>query len=135
MFDDRITVIATSCGFDSYLDYMDGAEKVWFFGKGWCSTRYMPRMSNYRGRLNEIPFDFPELLGALAPRPIFINAPLHDSNFRWRSVGRCVQAAKPVYELWDAADAIDARHPDCDHNFPTEMRNAAYELIDSVLRP
>lgn len=133
VFDDRIKVIATSCGFDSYLDYMDGNEKVWFFGKGWCQIRYMPRMSDYRGRLNEIPFDFPELLGALAPRPVFVNAPLHDSNFRWKSVDRCAAAASPVYKLLNAGDAVHVEHPDCDHNFPAEMREAAYRLFDSVL--
>ena len=69
VFDPRITVLVSSCGFDSYLHYYDGAESNWFFGKGWCQIRYMPLMSNYRGRLEEIPFDFTELLGAVAPRP------------------------------------------------------------------
>ena len=64
-FDDRITVVASSCGFDSYLHYMDGNEAVWKFGQGWCQIRYMPRLSNYRGRLEDIPYDFPELLGVL----------------------------------------------------------------------
>ena len=70
VFDQRITVLASSCGFDAYPDYYDGAERNWFFGRGWCQIRYMPRMSNYRGRTKEIPFDFPELLGALAPRAV-----------------------------------------------------------------
>jgi hypothetical protein len=133
VFDPRISVIASSCGFDSYLDYYDGDERNWFFGQGWCQIRYMPRMSNYRGRLAEIPFDFPELLAALAPRPVFINAPLHDSNFRWRSVEQCVDAARPVYQLWDAEDRLQVHHPDSDHSFPPPMREAAYHMIDSVL--
>jgi hypothetical protein len=135
VFDTRITVLASSCGFDSYLDYYDGAERVWYFGQGWCQIRYMPRLSNYRGRLEEIPYDFHELIGALAPRPFFVNAPLHDSNFRWKSVDRCAAAARPIYKLLgDEADLI-IEHPDCDHNFPEELREAAYKVIDSVLRP
>ena len=128
-------MIASSCGFDSYLDYMDGAERVWFFGKGWCQIRYMPRMSNYRGRLQEIPFDFPELLAALAPRPLFVNAPLHDSNFRWKSVDKCAAAAQPVYKLLGNDGGLIIKHPDCDHNFPVEQRQAAYAVIESVLNP
>lgn len=135
VLDQRITVIASSCGFDAYPDYYDGAERVWFFGGGWCQIRYMPRMSNYRGRLNDIPFDFTELLGALAPRPLFVNAPLRDSNFRWKSVDRCATAAQPVYELLGAKDALIIRHPESDHNFPDGMRDEAYRTIDSVLRP
>ncbi len=135
VFDDRITVVVSSCGFDSYLDYYGGAERNWYFGKGWCQIRYMPRMSDYRGKLAEIPFDFHELLGALAPRRVFVNAPLHDSNFRWQSVDRCAAAARPVYKLLGGEGALVVRHPDCDHNFPAEMREEAYRTIDAALRP
>ncbi len=135
VFDQRISVIVSSCGFDSYLDYYEAAEKVWFFGKGWCQIRYMPRLSDYRGRLDEIPYDFHELLGALAPRPVFVNAPLHDSNFVAASVDRCAAAARPVYKLLGDEKKLVIRHPDSDHNFPDDMRKEAYELIDSVLRP
>jgi hypothetical protein len=133
VFDPRITVLASSCGFDSFADYYDGDERNWFFGKGWCQIRYMPRISNYRGRLDEIPFDFPELLAALAPRSVFINAPLHDSNFRWQSVQRCVRAAQPVYVLWQAEARLQVHHPNADHSFPKPMRESAYRLIDTVL--
>ncbi len=135
VLDTRITVLASSCGFDSYLDYYDGAERNWYFGKGWCQIRYMPKMSDYRGKLKEIPFDFHELLGALAPRPLFVNAPLHDSNFRWKSVDECAAAAHPVYQLLGGEGNLFVEHPDCDHNFPQDMREAAYQTIDSVLRP
>lgn len=134
VFDPRVTAIVSSCGFDSYPDYYDGAERVWYFGKGWCQIRYMPRMSDYRGKLDQIPFDFPELLGALAPRPIYVNAPLHDSNFRWKSVDKCAASAAPIYELLGAKGNINIDHPDCDHNFPEEQRQKAYALFDSVLK-
>lgn len=134
VFDRRISVVVSSCGFDSYRDYYGGVERVWFFGKGWCQIRYMPRLSDYRGRLDEIPYDFPELLGALAPRPVFVNAPLHDSNFVAVSVDRCAEAARPVYRLLGNEKDLVIHHPDSDHNFPVEMRTASYELIDSVLR-
>ncbi len=135
VFDTRITVLASSCGFDSYLHYKDAAERNWYFAQGWCQIRYMPRMSNYRGKLEEIPFDFHELLGALAPRTFFVNAPLHDSNFQWKSVDECADAARPIYELLGGKDNLTIKHPDCDHNFPDELREEAYHTIDSVLRP
>lgn len=134
-FDTRIAAVASSCGFDSYLDYYDGAERNWYFGKGWCQIRYMPRMSNYRGKLEEIPFDFHELVGALAPRPLFVNAPLHDGNFQWKSVDECVEAARPVYELLGGTGNLIVKHPDCGHDFPDELREQAYRVLDSVLRP
>ncbi|MHC4995210.1 MAG: alpha/beta hydrolase [Planctomycetota bacterium] len=132
-FDRRVSVIASSCGFDSYVDYYDGAERVWFFGSGWCQIRYMPRLSNYRGKLETIPYDFPELLGLLAPRPLFVNAPLHDKNFRWKSVDVCATAARPVYGLLGDEQDLIVRHPNSDHSFPEKMRQEAYEILDSVL--
>lgn len=135
VFDTRITVLVSSCGFDSYLHYYDGAQRNWYFGQGWCQVRYMPRLSNYRGKLKEIPFDFPELIGALAPRTLLVNAPLHDGNFRWRSVDACVAAARPVYQLLGGQGNLIIRHPDCGHDFPAELREEAYKVIDSVLRP
>lgn len=134
-FDDRISVLVTSCGFDSFSDYYDGAQRNWFFGKGWCQLRYMPLLSDYRDRLEEIPFDFSELLGSLAPRTVYINAPLHDSNFRAGSVDKCIAAARPVYELLGVPDQLIVRHPDYDHNFKEAQRREAYRLIDSVLCP
>lgn len=134
VFDTRITVVVSSCGFGSYLQYYDGAEHNWYFGKGWCQIRYMPRLSNYRGKLEAIPFDFHELLGALAPRPLFVNAPLHDDNFRWKSVDKCAAAAYPVYELLGGKGNLKIKHPDCSHDFPKELREGAYKAIDSVLR-
>ncbi len=130
VFDDRVSAVVSSCGFDSYRDYKDAAESVWYFGRGWCQVLYMPRMSNYRGKLDTIPFDFGEMLGALAPRPVFVNAPLHDSNFRWKSVDRCVAEAKARY----GHNRIEVEHPDCDHDFPNEMRERAYELMEKTLK-
>ena len=135
VFDARIKVLVSSCGFDSFLDYYGGEQSNWAAGRGWCQTRYMPRLADFHGRLDDIPFDFHELLGALAPRRVFVCAPLHDTNFRWQSVDRCIAAAKPVYRLLGGVDRLSVVHPDCDHNFPEETRIEAYRVIDSVLKP
>lgn len=134
VFDDRIQAVVTSCGLDSYLDYMHGAEKVWLPEAGWCQTRYMPRLADYRNRLEEIPFDFSEMIGALAPRHVLIAAPLGDSNFRSDSVDRLAAAAQAVFDLYHKPGNLQVEHPDCAHDFPDEMRNRAYELFDAVLK-
>lgn len=133
VFEPRIAVVVSSCGFDSFLDYYGGAEANWQPGRGWCQDRYMARLAEYRGRLEAIPFDFHELIGALAPRPVFINAPLRDGNFRARSVDEIVAAATPVYRLYRAAQNLMVEHPDCEHDFPPATREAAYRFIDQHL--
>jgi dienelactone hydrolase len=133
VFDERLKVVVSSCGLDSYLDYYGGDEKVWMPEKGWCQTRYMPKLANYRGRLAEIPFDFHELIGALAPRYVLIVAPKEDHNFKADSVDRIAKAARPVFKLHGHADRLRVEHPDGGHDFPPAMREAAYKLFDEVL--
>jgi dienelactone hydrolase len=134
VFDDRLKVIVSSCGLDSFLDYYGGDEKVWLPEKGWTQTRYMPRLAAYRGRLQDIPFDFSELIGALAPRHVLIVAPKGDSNFRADSVDRVAAAARAVFALYGHPERLRVEHPDGGHDFPPAMREAAYALFDAVLR-
>ena len=126
IFDPRIKVIVSSSGFDSYLDYMDG--KI----AGWASERYMPKLLDYP--LAEIPFDFQEMIGALAPRAFFVNAPQGDKNFKWQSVDRVLAAARPIYKLYGAEKNLHVEHPDCVHDFPDEMRALAYKFLEENLK-
>jgi dienelactone hydrolase len=124
-FDSRIKAVASSCGFDSYRDYMNGNIT------GWTSDRYMPRLKTYS--LEALPFDFHEVIGALAPRPVFVSAPLHDSNFKASSVDAVAAAARPVFALFGHANRLRIEHPECAHRFPKEMREAAYMMFDQHL--
>lgn len=131
VFEPRIQVVISSCGFDSYGDYFGGDPANWQPGRGWCQPRYMPRLADYRGRLAEIPFDFPELIAALAPRPVFVNAPLRDANFRWQSVDNVLRAASAIYRLYGVPQNLQAEHPDCEHDFPAAVRENAYRFLDN----
>jgi hypothetical protein len=134
LFDDRIEVVVSSCGLDSFLDYKGAKDAVWMPEQGWTQTRYMARLAGYRNRLEDIPFDFYELVGALAPRDVLIIAPLHDANFRADSVDRIVAAASQVYKLYGHPSRLRVEHPDCAHDFPNEMREKAYSLFEAELK-
>jgi dienelactone hydrolase len=125
-FDQRIKVVVSSCGLDSFADYMDGNIR------GWTSDRYMPRLLTRP--LNELPFDFHEVIAAIAPRACFISAPKGDTNFKWESVARIQKAAAPVFALHGVADRFHVEHPDCGHVFPREVREIGYALFDRHLR-
>jgi dienelactone hydrolase len=127
VFEPRITVVVSSCGFDSLLDYYGGNIK------GYVQERYMLRMADYLGRASEVPWDYYELIACLAPRHVFVNAPLRDGNFRHDSVDRIAAAARPVFRLHAAEGRLVVEHPDSDHDFPDRERFAAYDLIERVL--
>jgi hypothetical protein len=92
------------------------------------------KLADYRGRLKDIPFDFHEMIGALAPRNVFISAPIKDSNFRYQSVDRVVEAARPIFQLYGAVNNLEVEHPDCDHDFPEVMRLKAFDLFEKTLK-
>lgn len=128
MLEPRIKVTVTSSGFDSFSDYMGGKLD------GWCQVCYMPRIASEYGKdPKRLPFDFPEVLAAIAPRPLFVHAPLGDSNFKVDSVRRCIAAATAVYGLYGAQDRIVAIYPEGGHGFPPDAREAAYKFVDKVL--
>jgi dienelactone hydrolase len=128
-FDPRVAAVVTSCGFTSFAKYYGGNLT------GWSHKGYMPRIASVYGKLPEkMPFDFPGILQALAPRPTFINAPLHDANFDVTGVDDCVNAAQPVYsDVFHAPGALRVVHPDCEHDFPPAVRTAAYEFLTQSL--
>ena len=133
--DDRIRAVVSSCGFDSFVDYYGGRDDLWKPGQGWCQERYLPRLADFRGRLERSPFDFHELLGALAPRPILVVAPKRDDNFRADSVDRIAASAQAIYALHGVRGRLHVEHPDCGHDFPPENREQAFRFLKAALQP
>jgi dienelactone hydrolase len=128
-FDSRIKAMVTSCGFTSMRKYHNGDLT------GWEGKRYMPLIAEKYGKdPARVPFDFPALLAALAPRALFINAPLGDTNFEVSGVRDCVDAAKTIYEkIFRADNRLAAVYPDAGHDFPAEIRDQAYRFLDQSL--
>jgi hypothetical protein len=74
-------------------------------------------------------------LAALAPRAVFVSAPLDDDNFIAASVDRLAASAREVFALLGAREALVIEHPDCDHDFPTATRERAYAVLAQTLLP
>jgi dienelactone hydrolase len=128
-FDTRIKALVSSCGFTSFPKYYGGKLQ------GWTSDRYMPLIaSRYESNPEKMPFDFPDVLAAIAPRAFFTNSPLHDDNFEVSGVRDCIEAVQPVYVMLGAKAKLAAIYPDCKHDFPPEARKKAYEWLDRWLK-
>lgn len=128
VFDLRIKSLVSSCGFTRFHKYYEGKLA------GWTSPRYMPRIaSEYHNDPNEVPFDFPEIVAAFAPRPFLACSPLHDNNFEVSGVRDTITAAMPIYQLWQAEQNLRAESPDCAHDFPPSTRAVAYTFLKETL--
>jgi len=74
-----------------------------------------------------------EVLAAIAPRGIYINAPLGDNNFEVSGVTKCIAAAQPVFELLEAKQNLVVEYPDCGHDFPDDVRERVYAWLSQQL--
>jgi acetyl esterase/lipase len=128
-FDERIAAVVTSCGWTPFHHYYGGKKLV-----NWAQDRYMPRVRDvYESNPDKMPFDFAEVIGAIAPRAVFTNSPLHDENFDVEGVRLAVKQIQPLYYLLGADDRFVVRYPDCAHDFPDALRQETYQFIERTL--
>lgn len=129
VFDERLRAVVTSCGFTPFPDYYGGKLA------GWTSDRYMPRIRDVYGNDSDrVPFDFYEILGALAPRGVYSNSPVHDDNFDVGGVRKAFEKAGDVYSLFDARSRLKLVTPNAPHDFPEAQRVDAYQWLQEILK-
>jgi acetyl esterase/lipase len=128
-FDPRIKALVSNCGFTRFHKYYNGALM------GWTSDRYMPKIrTEYHNNPDEVPFDFPEIVAAFAPRAFLASSPVRDDNFEVSGVRDTIASASPVYKLLGVPDNLQANYPDSAHDFPPEAREVAYRFLDKHLK-
>jgi pimeloyl-ACP methyl ester carboxylesterase len=130
VFEPRIRAVVSSCGYVNWQAYADREGSLSMMAGG----NYMPLINrDYACHPDMVPFDWHEVVAALAPRPLFVNAPLRDDPFLVEGVCETIDAARPIYALYGATNAIETTHPDCGHGFPPEVREKAYAFLERQL--
>lgn len=137
-FDERVKIVVSSCGW-TLMGYYDAGQSVTerFGGKlgPWAQDRYMPRIrEQYNLDAAMLPFDFDEIIAAIAPRHFFSCSPLKDGNFNVEGVKAGIRQATAVYRFLGVPRHIEAHYPDAGHDFPEETKKRAYEQMDRVLQ-
>ncbi len=121
VFEPRLQVIVSSCGFTSLAE--DDLPS-------WTGPRYMPRIAtHYENNIRKLPFDFHELIAAIAPRPFMAFAAEDDDDFQVSGVRQVIESAGSVYSLYDCPEHLKAIYAPVPHSFPNDARKAAYDFI------
>ncbi len=127
VFEPRLKAIVSSCGFSSMQK-----DDV----PSWTGPSYMPLIaSEFKNDPKRLPFDFHELIAALAPRPFFASAATKDSDFDVSGVKDVLEAARPIYALHGKADDLVGHYSEVGHSFPDDARQRAYEFLERSLGP
>jgi dienelactone hydrolase len=127
LFEPRIRAFVSSCGFTRF--HKDDVPS-------WTGPRYLPRLATvFENDADQVPFDFPELVAALAPRPFLACAATRDSDFDVSGVRDVMAEARRVYHLFGAERRLQAYYPESPHNFPGDAREKAYRFLARWLQP
>lgn len=127
VFEPRLKVVVSSCGFTTLRK-----DDV----PSWSGPRYMPRIRKEFGNdAARVPFDFQEVVAALAPRPFLACAAEGDDDFDVAGVRAVLRAAGAVYRLHGAAPHLAAFYSPGRHAFPPAARREAYTFLDRHLEP
>ncbi len=60
---------------------------------------------------------------------------MRDASFAIEGIKTWLDAAVPVYRLLGSPERLRAVHPEVEHRFPPEAREAVYRLLDDALKP
>ena len=108
--DSRVKGIVSICGFTPMRT--DTADK----GAGGLA-RYsvnlplVPRFGFFIGNESKLPYDYNELIAAIAPRPVYVLAPQLDRDANPKDVHAAVEQARKVYSLYGAEDKLILDEP------------------------
>ena len=126
-----IKAVATTCGFGSMRLDAHGNETEGI--KRYSHLRpTIPALGLFIGNEKRIPYDFHEVLGLIAPRPVFILAPKLDQDWQPQDVEACYREASRVFKIYGKSDNIILSNPDDFNRFPPEYQEMVNEWLVKI---
>jgi dienelactone hydrolase len=108
--DPRIKGVVSVCGFTPMRT--DTADK----GTGGIARfsierPLIPRLGLFIGSESKIPYDYDEMIAAIAPRPVYVLQPQLDRDVNPADVHSAVESARGVYTLYNSAGSLQLDEP------------------------
>jgi len=129
--DDRVAGVAAVCGVDALR--LSGAEKGTEGLQHYSHLHgLLPRLGFFVGQENRVPFDFDEVLAAVAPRRALIVAPTVDHYTPLADVQLEVDRAKKVYARLGKEDALELQTPLAFNSFTPTIKDAVLDWLGNA---
>jgi pimeloyl-ACP methyl ester carboxylesterase len=93
----------------------------------------IPKLGFFVGHEAQIPYDYEELLGMIAPRPVLVVQPQLDRDATPADVETAVAQAKRVYSLYGAGDKLAIDEPWDYNRLPNKILDDAVNWMTSTL--
>lgn len=95
----------------------------------------IPRLGFFVGHEDRIPYDYHEILGSIAPRPVLLITPALDQTANLKDIRATVTEAQKVYKLQRAPDQLMLNVPDDFNRFSEEMQKTIYDWAGKLMTP
>jgi dienelactone hydrolase len=126
--DPRIKGVVSIAGFTPMRS--DTADKGTGGIARYCVDRpLMPKLGYFIGNESRIPFDYDEVIAAIAPRPVLVIEPQLDRDATPSDVHDAVERTRKVYALYNAADRLGLDEPWDYNRLPTDTQNYAIDWM------
>jgi pimeloyl-ACP methyl ester carboxylesterase len=131
--DDRVKGVVSICGFTPMRTDTEST------GTGGLA-RYsidlplIPKLGAFIGNESRVPYDYNELIAAIAPRPVYVLAPLLDRDATPSDVRAAVEQAKAIYTLYKAADQLALDEPWDYNRLPEVSQKRIIEWMGTHMR-
>lgn len=91
-----------------------------------------PRLGAFVGKEEQIPFDYHEILAAIAPRPVQVIAPAIDGRASQSDLEACITSAREAYGLLGNVDALQLRVVEDYNHLSNRVQQAAIEGLKEM---
>ncbi len=120
--DPRVQGLVSICGFTPMrtdtADRGTGGVARYSFDRG-----LIPRLGFFVGHEERIPYDFQDLLGLIAPRPVLVVQPQLDRDATVADVRAAVEQARKTYSLYGAEKRLELYDPWDYNRLPDKMQD------------
>jgi len=89
----------------------------------------VPKLGLFIGRENDVPYDYDDLLAAIAPRPVLVVQPLMDRDATPADVRAAVEQARKVYAAQGSANNLALDEPHDYQRLPAATQTRAIEWM------
>ncbi|MGD1032460.1 MAG: alpha/beta fold hydrolase [Opitutaceae bacterium] len=132
--DPRVKAVVSVSGFTPMRT--DASERGTGGNERYFETHpLIPRLGFFTGHEEQIPYDFDELIAAIAPRPVLIVEPTMDRISTPADVDAAVAQAKRVYALYNAGDKLALYEPKDYTRLTTATQSWAVTWMNGSQKP
>jgi cephalosporin-C deacetylase-like acetyl esterase len=94
----------------------------------------LPRMGAFAGKETRLPYDFDELIAAIAPRPVYVLSAQFDRDASPADVKKAVEQARKAYGLYNAADNLKLDEPWDYNRLPLGTQDRAIQWMKEKMK-